>query len=458
MTLLNTNAATLVAAATNVDLTSAGSSAEMKSTVDTATQVAAAMAQLELELDDMAQDLIDSQDQLLALYEMNRSTRLNADLHDTLQMMAQQAQRLLRVDCAFVALTMPDHDLQFVQVPDGFVDFEQFTCICDESNNATQEWQLDPETHNAIFGIAIKNGYMRRFGIRAGVCAILGALNKKNGAFRSPDIKLARSIADRAASSIETALLVQDNLSQARLQTEIALAQRIQAELLPKSTILPDQIQLSVLSVPAREVGGDFYDMQALPDRPFAFYEGDVSGKGLSAAMLMAVTRTAIRTHHRYIYDPQPATILDRANYDLYGDFTDVGMFATVFYGQYLPLSNEIVYANCGHSPVIYMPHDGEPQLLEADSPPIGVMDTTFCSTHRLRFALGDVLLVTSDGLNEAGAPNGELFGIERMIALLKQYHSNSAQVIRDALLAAVNDFSKGVRHDDQTVLVLKHI
>ena len=127
MTLLNTNAATLVAAATNVDLTSAGSSAEMKSTVDTATQVAAAMAQLELELDDMAQDMIDSQDQLLALYEMNRSTRLNADLHDTLQMMAQQAQRLLRVDCAFVALTMPDHDLQFVQVPDGFVDFEQFT-------------------------------------------------------------------------------------------------------------------------------------------------------------------------------------------------------------------------------------------------------------------------------------------------------------------------------------------
>ena len=93
MTLLNTNAATLVAAATNVDLTSAGSSAEMKSTVDTATQVAAAMAQLELELDDMAQDMNDSQDQLLALYEMNRSTRLNADLHDTLQMMAQQAQR-----------------------------------------------------------------------------------------------------------------------------------------------------------------------------------------------------------------------------------------------------------------------------------------------------------------------------------------------------------------------------
>lgn len=417
-----------------------------------------AMLDLEHELDEMARDLVDSQDQLLALYEMNRSMRLNADLNDSLVTIAQLARKLLRVHGAFVALAMPDQPLKFVQDPPNYAKGDQFTLLCDASPSAIREWFLEPDAHHAVFDIAIQNGYVRRFEIRPNVCAVLGALNKINGKFRSPDIKLARSIADRASSAIETALLVADNMAQARLQTEMALAQRIQAELLPRPTRLPDRIDLAVNSTPAREIGGDFYDMQASSNRPFAFYVGDVSGKGVSAALLMAVTRTCIRAQHRYMAKPDPALILERVNYDLYGDFTDVGMFATVFYGQYWPETSELVYANCGHSPVIYVPKDGEPRLLEADSPPLGVMDMTFCSTHHLRFTADDLLIVSSDGLNEAAAPCGTMFGIDRMMTIIKQYRQASAQAIVNALLAEVNAFAKGVRQDDQTVMVLKHL
>ncbi|MCW1968473.1 MAG: SpoIIE family protein phosphatase [Anaerolineae bacterium] len=416
------------------------------------------MLDLEHELDEMARDLVDSQDQLLALYEMNRSMRSNADLNDSLVTIAQLARKLLRVHGAFVALAMPDQPLKFVQDPPNYAKDDQFTLLCDSSPNATREWFLEPESQANTFGIPIQNGYLRRFEIRPDVCAVLGALNKISGNFRSPDIKLARSIADRASSAIETALLVADNIAQARLQTEMALAHRIQAELLPKTTALPDRIALAVTSTPAREIGGDFYDMQAESDRPFAFYVGDVSGKGTSAALLMAVTRTCIRSQHRYMSHPDPALILDRVNRDLYGDFTDVGMFVTVFYGQYLPKTSELVYANCGHSPVIYLPSDGNPRLLEADSPPIGVMDMTFCSTHQLRFAADDILVITSDGFNEAANSDGVMFGIDRMMASIQTNRHASAQEIVDALIAEVNTFAHGVRQDDQTVMVIKHL
>ena len=128
---------------------------------------------------------------------------------------------------------------------------------------------------------------------------------------------------------------------------------------------------------PALQVGGDFYDYFVSAKtigRPFTFAVGDVSGKGLSAALLMAMTRTNLRGNALRTADCTPETILARANEDLYDDFTEVGMMATVLVGQYDPASGMLSYANAGHSPVILCPAGGPARLLEADGPAMGVL------------------------------------------------------------------------------------
>ena len=150
------------------------------------------------------------------------------------------------------------------------------------------------------------------------------------------------------------------------------------------------------------QVGGDFYDFLHLDGRPFTFTVGDISGKGLPAALLMAMTRTVIRAKVHDAPTPTPEHVVGRSNKELYDDFTEVNMFATVFVGQYQPLNREMLYANAGHSPVIYCPAGGKARLLKADGTAVGILPTSLSENQRLIFRPGDVLVVATDGLNEA--------------------------------------------------------
>ena len=243
------------------------------------------------------------------------------------------------------------------------------------------------------------------------------------------------------------------------LQAELCVAAKIQAQLLPQHVPQVAGLDIFAHSHPAKQVGGDFYDVFARPDAPFVFALGDISGHGLPAALLMTMTRTVFHTATRSLSIIDPQTILKRTNEDLYEDFTEVGMFVTVFVGCYDAHLAQLMYANAGHSPVIYCPRGGTATLLEADAPVLGVLPTNTCTNHLLPFHEGDVLLVGTDGLNESFNTQGEMFGYERLLKTVETLAPLPAHELGCELLKAIEQFTQGYQQsDDQTFIVLKGI
>ena len=273
----------------------------------------------------------------------------------------------------------------------------------------------------------------------------------------SPHLKLTRAIADYIGAQLENVVLHQEMLGQAKLKTELELASRIQLQLLPQHPPKISGLDLSAGTRPALQVGGDFFDFIAQPGCPFTFVVGDVSGKGMSAALLMAMSRSVIRSKAATTPSPTPQFVMGYSNEILYEDYTEVAMFATVFVGRFDPTTREMIYANAGHSPVIYCPSDGPAQLLEADGPAMGVLPTSLSEDQTFIFKPNDVLILATDGFNEARNTSGEMFGYPRLLQAVEDTAHLSANEIADALFEAVNDFGADCpQDDDQTLVVVK--
>jgi sigma-B regulation protein RsbU (phosphoserine phosphatase) len=206
-------------------------------------------------------------------------------------------------------------------------------------------------------------------------------------------------------------------------------------------------------------VGGDFYDVLYLPDRPFVVAVGDVSGKGTSAALLMVMTRIAIHSKASYLPRPSPHEILARSSQDLYDDLARVNMFVTIFVGQYEPERQRLHYANMGHSPVVFCPACGPARLLRAEDPPLGVMPVDRPHSQVLDLQAGDLLLVATDGFCEARNTAGEMYGYDRILSLVESLTRSGASAgdVAQALRTSVAEFSAGCpQDDDQTLVALR--
>lgn len=425
-----------------------------KARLDQDARMLGALSRLENDLDVMTGDLVESQDQLLALYDMAQSTRLYLNAEEMLTYTAGEAARLVHARSGFAAMSDGAVVTTLVQSPGGQLGTSALEIIrphCMGSDAG--EWMPARDALPA----GMQSLYLKRFRVRKDVYCVVGVANSARGVFGSPDVKLIGAIADRTSAYLENALLYQDNLRQARLGAEMQLARDVQARLLPSVDRTFDGLDIATFSAPARDVGGDLYDLMPEPDGGLLFYVGDVSGKGMPAAMMMAVVRTATRTHAKFMSAPTPAVILGRTNEDLYDDMTNNAMFTTMFVGRFSPKHDELVYANAGHSPVVFCPRNGRAVLLEADAPPIGVLDFNLCADHTLQMQPGDVLCVTSDGLNEAKNVYGELFSTERLLQSIELHASGAARDIVARVMGDVHAFSGSAEQsDDQTMLVIK--
>lgn len=250
-------------------------------------------------------------------------------------------------------------------------------------------------------------------------------------------------------------LLFEANGTKAELEMESA--RRVQALLFSTTPPCVAGLEIGVVYRPASRVGGDYYDFLEKPGRPLTFSVGDVSGKGMAAAMLMTMTRTIMRAYADSSPLPMPAAVLSNANAQLYGDFTAVNAIATAFIGQYDPFHRTLVYANAGHSPVVYRPVGGNARLLEADGTALGVMQTTFSTNQWLNLHPGDLLVIGTDGLVESRNPKGQWFGYDRLLDTIDTLANRPAGEIANELCARIDAFSHSeMREDDQTVVVLK--
>jgi phosphoserine phosphatase RsbU/P len=416
------------------------------------------MARLERDLTIMTSELIDTQDQLLALYDLSQATRNYLDIKQLLHRLAYETVRLVKVEGAFMYLELPHAPSVVEHYPWPLLEMDTLRAYVAEARTSGQELLLsEGQGDNRPAGA--RNLLLVPIQVHGSLVAALGLVNKGNGDFTSPDMKLARAIVEHAGAQIENLMLYQEHLEQTRLQTEMQLAQSVQLNLLPQ---LPPGIlglDLWAASRPASRVGGDFYDFIMRPDQSLTFTVGDVSGKGMPAALLMAMTRTVIRNKAKSVPAPTPEMVMGLSNEELYHDFTEVSMFATVFVGQYEPDSRELLYANAGHSPVVYCPAGGGARLLRADGTAMGILPKSLSADQRLLIEPGDVLVVGTDGLSEAHNANDEMFGYDRLLEVVESLAVRPAQAIADGLYQTVNNFSAGQpQDDDQTLVVLKGV
>ncbi|MBL8153749.1 MAG: SpoIIE family protein phosphatase [Anaerolineae bacterium] len=407
---------------------------------------------METVLDSMTNDLIASQDQLLALVDLTHFTRADFDIQAAFRSLTGEACRLSQADSASAILMMGS----------AFIAHHPAPVVSDQMLREWVEQSAANGSRQSVNNPArsiLPPGYsalVEPISLEDQTVGVL-ALFKKKASFTAPDKKLVRAICDQIGGQIEHVLLYQEKLQQMQMQTEMQLAKDVQLNLLPQRLPLVRGLDISAGSLPALQVGGDFYDFFERPGEALVFTVGDVSGKGMSAALLMATTRTLMRSKSRSLHRPTPLDILGATHDEAYDDFTHVGMFATAFVGQYDPLERLLYYANAGHSPVVYCPAGGTPFMLEADGPPIGVLPACTCENHVIEFHSGDLLVVATDGFSEAHDPAGNMLGQEGFLDMIVSLAGQSANEIASGLFSLTARFSSGRGQvDDQTVIVVK--
>jgi len=392
----------------------------------------------------LSDEVIQYQDRLLILYELNQQLQYQTKLQHILHILAEQTQRLLDVYHVFIIIDPRSETPQLAQVGDGFIppyamsgwysemDSHEQYMLMESSVPGTSQLMLMPiETDNAIPGII--------------------GLIRKSGSFSMPEIKMTQAIVEQGSAHIQKAFLVQERLQQERITIEMNVARDLQMSLLPDPPENIEGLDVWAYCHPALEVGGDFYEF-AKRGQSFRFALGDVAGKGISAALLMSMSRTVLKV----LQEPTPKQVLERFNEHLYDDFSQVNSFVTLFGAYYDLVTHQLSYANAGHSPVIYCPADGKARILEADSPPIGVLRETMLENHTLQMNESDILVVSSDGIPEATQLMGTMLGYQNMLDLIETYRDQSAKKIGKLLLKAAN--MHHAQDDDQTILIIKRV
>jgi len=417
----------------------------------------ASMAAVEGELNELVASLVEAQDKLMMLYEFSHTTFGKLDVAETLEAFVQQARRLTGAAGAFFLLDAPALPGQLIQHPAGLVP-ETLIRHWDQAAAGQSEGQLwDTKALDGELPQSVTFVFIHPLSFRGQPVGALGFLLSQSAALLAPDLKLARVVVEQAQAYIETVLLHQESLRRARLQTELGLARETQTRLLPQKVPMVPGMTVAAVSLPADEVGGDFYNFISRPGALPLFIVGDVAGKGFPAALMMATSHYAVQWATNTLPDPDPAALLSQANHGLYDAFTQVGSFATICIAQVDPERRLVRYANAGHSPVVYCPAGGPAQLLEADGPALGVLPISLSENQTIAYRPGDVFLMGSDGLTETQNSAGEMLGYDRFLEIVWQATSGRAESIVAEILQAVRRFEAGAAQvDDQTLLVIQ--
>lgn len=275
--------------------------------------------------------------------------------------------------------------------------------------------------------------------------------------YSSDDFRLLNNLAPQAAAALHVAQMAYQQQIEARrrerIEQELRVAGIIQQTLLPKEVPTLDGWQLAAHWQPARSVGGDFYDFVPLSDGRLLITIGDVTDKGVPAALVMASTRTILRAAAERLVSP--GEILRRANDVLCPDMPPK-MFVTCLCAVLDPRTGHLNYANAGHNAAQQRTRDGVIEL-RARGMPLGLMPGMDYEEKETLLAPGDSLLMYSDGLVEAHNPAREMFGMKQLHSLMNAHPGGEALI--DYLCSALAEFtgSDWEQEDDVTLVVIQH-
>ncbi len=408
-------------------------------------KVLASSLEAELELNHLVDDHIATTNQLISLYNIIYGSGDSLDPADKFQIITAEACRQTQSEMAVLLIDDPAHRGLFFSPSGGEGKAKALELL--ELAGREDKSRIDPVHHIVCAPIAAGDKHTGR---------LLTVGSRHPEGFKARDLKLVQAMADLAARFLLTARLQAQALHTIRLEQELEIAARIQEMLVPKHQPEIPGLDVAAVCNPASRIGGDFYALRPLTQGGLAFAFGDVAGKGIPAALVMAMARAAVVSLSGL--HEEPGAALQRLNDALFDDLERVGKFVTLVLGRFDPGGGLLELANAGHSPVLYFPGSGEqPHLLTPGAPPLGVVPDLEAATERLDLACGGMLVVASDGLTEARSPGGEFFGLENLTTALMQGRETNARDLASSTLLAVEGFAAGAdQADDQTLLILR--
>ena len=285
--------------------------------------------------------------------------------------------------------------------------------------------------------------------IRGKTVGVFNAQHPEIDAFPQAQRNLLEALAEHLAIAIENARLFgQERLAKQRLEKEQADARRVQASLLPRVAHEADGFSISGMCLPVSGAGGDWFDYFPLGDGLVGFALGDVAGKGMPAALLMASTRSILRQQAKRF--TSPAEVLTQVNDILCDDFPP-GSFVTMIYGTLDTRRGVLSLSSAGHPPALVATRNGVEALEISDGLPLGLLTSKF-GERMIELGAGDSVLLYSDGILEACDLRGEEFGMERL-----RQSFGGMEISDESVIAAAQMFSSpGLLTDDATTLILR--
>jgi sigma-B regulation protein RsbU (phosphoserine phosphatase) len=274
------------------------------------------------------------------------------------------------------------------------------------------------------------------------------------GPFPPSDRRTLGLFANQAAIALENARLHRQALEKERLEREMHLAAEIQRQILPKGAPAVPGYSLAGWNRPAREVGGDYYDLFPLAEGRFGMVLGDVSGKGIPAALMVSTLHSALRLllDHSAV-GPE---LLEKLNRHIV-ESSMANKFITMMIAQLDPATGRLDYLNAGHNPGLLLRRDGTVEELGSSGVPLGLLPSARFAPRVKTLEPGDFLCFYSDGITECEAADDEEFGMERLTSLLQEFRHRHLQEVLDEIQRATDAFSQGLpQHDDQTVVLLR--
>ncbi len=303
-------------------------------------------------------------------------------------------------------------------------------------------------------------------GIRSALCVplwdnkeVIGVLYADRLSLSRPfterDLRLLTLLANLAAVKIENALLIEDKVKKEQMERELLLAAKIQRDLLPKEIPSCDQLDLAGRNEPCQQVGGDYYDFIPIAPCRIGIALADVSGKGVSASLLMASLRAALHSELRPDYDL--SRMAAKLN-DFVHSSTAINGFITFFFGELDTESGTIRYVNAGHPPPLLLGSRAEPGTFPGTGLALGMLPHADFEVGRAEIRPGETWILYTDGITESRNAAGEEFGPDRLAAVGRAAAAPASAVI-DRVFDELNAFTGGKdAADDRTLVVVRRL
>ena len=277
--------------------------------------------------------------------------------------------------------------------------------------------------------------------------------------YSTRDKRLLASVGSQAAITMRSISLA-ENMAQRmeaerRAEQEMQIARQVQSRLLPQSAPVLKTLDVTGKCIQTRAVGGDYYDFLDFGAGKVGLVLADISGKGMSGALLMANLQASLRGQYAVALESLPR-LLRSVNYLFYKN-TEVSHYATAFFSIYDDQRRILQYVNCGHNPPVVVRPNGEVVRLEATATVLGLFEEWDCTVAELQMAPGDVLVIYTDGISEASeGEEAEEYGEDRLVGRVRAHQRDGSARMLDAIVDQVQAFSKGYQADDMTLIVAR--